>query len=506
MNTNAKPVVTCKFLGAVGTVTGSKYLLSIGDRDILIDAGIYQGEKHWRLKNWEQFIPAPSTISDILITHAHADHVGFLPVLVQQGFKGTIWATAATVELAKIVLRDAGNLQLQDARNAQKGGYSKHEEPLALFTPDDVEKTLKHFKAVPFDRDIDFGGFSARWVHAAHILGSASILLTVAGERILFSGDLGREDPTLLRPRGKTPQADWVIMESTYGDRTHLTPELPHEDMARAIRDTAARGGKVLIPAFAIDRTEAVLAQLVEMMRDERIPSLPVFVDSPMGLRALDVYQEFADEEMRREIDVSDFMGMPRLSQMLSTEQSKKINTFKGPCIIVTSSGMLEGGRVLHHLQRLLPDAKNCLIITGFQASGTRGRKIVDGASSVKMHGWYVPVRAQIVQDREFSAHADKNELLRWLAQVGEPDDVSTEEVPSDEVPGEEVPADELPREEVPGGEVSAERREPRGIFLTHGEHRAAYALAQSIKEELGWNVVLPEFGEIVRFQPHFEG
>lgn len=465
-------LVSCRFLGAAGTVTGSKYLLEIDGRKVLVDAGMYQGEKKWRVKNWEPFSPSPQTITDILVTHAHADHVAYLPVLVKQGFRGSIWATRATIKLAEIVLRDAGNLQVNDAKSAKKGGYSKHENPLALFTPEDVEKTLQYFRPVEFDTEVDFGEFSARWVPASHILGSASILIKTGGTRILFSGDLGRENPYLLKPRGKTPAADWVIMESTYGDRLHEVAEVPHEEMARAIRDTAARGGKIVIPAFAIHRTESVLAQLVSMMREGRIPDLPVFVDSPMGLRALSVYEEFADEEMRSGIDKEDFLGIPQLKQMLSVEDSKKINEFKGSCIIVTSSGMLEGGRVLHHLQRLLPDPKNCLIITGYQAVGTRGRKLLEGAESIKMHGWYVPVRAEVTQDREFSAHADRDELLRWVAQVGQGDD----------------------------GEAG---KAPHAVFSTHGEPRAAQALGERIKQKLGWNVVVPQFGEVVRLAPN---
>ncbi len=463
---SGQPVVTCQFLGASGTVTGSKYLLNIDGRNVLVDAGMFQGEKRWRLKNWDNFIPPARKITDILVTHAHADHVAYIPALVKQGFRGRIWATRGTIELAEIVLRDAGHLQLQDAKFAKRGGYSKHEEPLPLFTPDDVEVALSYFVPVDFDEDVDLDGFTARWVRAGHILGSASIHLDIAGMTVLFSGDLGRDEPPLLIPRSAPPHADWVIMESTYGDREHETPEPAHETMAKAIRETAERGGKVLMPAFAIDRTEAVLHQIVMMIREGRIPSLPVFVDSPMGLRALDVYRKFADSELREDIDVDDFTGIPQLTEARTQDASKRINHFKHSCIIVTSSGMLEGGRALHHLERLLPDEKNCVIITGYQAQGTRGRKLIDGAKNLKMHGWYVPVRAQVVQDREFSAHAGQRELVRWVAQT------------------------------------QPEGGQPHAVFLTHGEPLAAEALYDQIDEQLGWNVAIPQYGEKVALSP----
>lgn len=464
--TQSGPVVTCTFLGAAGTVTGSKYLLNIDGRNVLVDAGMFQGEKQWRLQNWEPFVPPARTITDILITHAHADHVGYLPALVKQGFRGTIWATRGTLALAEIVLRDAAHLHMQDAQFAQRGGYSKHEDPQPLYTPDDVEETLTLFQTVEFDEDVDLDGFTARWVRAGHILGSASIHLDVAGTTALFSGDLGREEPPLLIPRTQPPAAQWVFMESTYGDREHERPRRPHETMADAIRRTVERGGKVLMPAFAIDRTEAVLHALTQMMREDRIPHVPVFVDSPMGLRALDVYRDMANEELREDINLDDFLGIPQLTEARTTDDSKRINYFKHSCIIVTSSGMLEGGRVLHHLERILPDQKNCLIITGYQAAGTRGRKLIDGARNLKMHGWYVPVKAEVVQDREFSAHAGQRELLNWLGETQEP-----------------------------GGE-------PHAVFLVHGEERAAQALSELIAEEYGWNTVIPQFGEVVRLSP----
>jgi metallo-beta-lactamase family protein len=410
-----------KFLGGAGTVTGSKYLVAEGRRQILVDAGVFQGEKQFRELNWAPFPVAPRSLEMILVTHAHTDHVGYLPVLVKNGFTGEILATEATCELAAIVLRDAAFLAERDAEHAATHGYSKHEPPLPLFTEADAERTIRQFRAIDYDTDVDLGsGWTARWTRAGHILGSASIRLATPDASVLFSGDLGRAEHPVLRSREIPPGADTVLIESTYGDREHFEPSGPvHEPLAELIRRTARRGGSVLIPAFAVDRTEVVLQTLTELLRADRIPELPVFVNSPMALAALDVYRDrrFAGE-LRPDLDVGGFIDLPHLREVRSTEESIKLNTPKMPCIIISSSGMATGGRVLHHLEHLLPDSRNAVVLAGYQAEGTRGRALLGGAQHLKMHGRQVPVRAEILADEEFSVHADASELLDWLGAL----------------------------------------------------------------------------------------
>ncbi|MHA6510253.1 MBL fold metallo-hydrolase RNA specificity domain-containing protein [Tessaracoccus sp. Y1736] len=449
---------TLTFLGAAGTVTGSKYLLTIDGRRILVDAGMFQGEKQWRTQNWAHFPVDPASISDVLLTHAHADHTSYLPALVKHGFRGPIWCTEATARLAEIILRDSGRLQEQSVRDALKGGYSKHEPPEALYTSAHVEDTLPLMRPVPWDEDVDLDGVLARWVRAGHILGSASVHVSFGGRSVLFSGDLGRHDHPILKPRETPPGADVVLCESTYGDREHLEPELAHEPFAEAIRRTVARGGQVVVPAFAIDRTETVLHALVQLTREGRIPQVPVVVDGPMSIAALAVYADESLGELADDITLADFTDLD-LSEAREAKDSKKLNLRTEPMIIVSSSGMAEGGRVLYHLQRLLPDPRNTVVLTGFQAEGTRGRALEDGAHTVKINGRYVPVKAEIVRDHEFSVHGDASDLLDWLRALG---------------------------------------REPETVFVTHGEPAAAATFARRIEDELGWVAVVPRFGEVV--------
>lgn len=465
---------TLTFLGAAGTVTGSKYLLTIGSRRVLVDSGMFQGEKKWRLMNWEEFPVDPASISDLVLTHAHMDHVGYLPALTRAGFDGPIWCTEGTRQLAEIVLRDGAKLQEQEAEDANRGGYSKHDPALPLYTTEDVEAMLDQFVSLEYDTEFELtgnerDGFTAdpgetvtiRLTRAGHILGSASVNVWTPSASVLFSGDLGRHDHPVLKPREIPAGAPVVLIESTYGDREHPEPpNLPHEGFADVIRRTIARGGSVLVPAFAIDRTEIVLKIISDLEREGRVPDVPVYVNSPMGVRALRVYQSLTDE-LRDDLDPTDLVHIPDLTAVESAEDSKVLTGAGGhpPAVIISSSGMATGGRVLHHLEQMLPDPKNAVVLTGYQGVGTRGRQLSEGVDQIKMFGKYIPVRAEIYHDREFSVHADCSDLLDWLKEL-EP--------------------------------------KPEQVFCVHGEADAAAAFAARIKAELGLNAVVPTHGEVV--------
>ena len=413
--------VKLTFGGGAGTVTGSKYLVNSDDRRILVDAGVFQGEKRLRELNWTPFPTAPESIDTVLITHAHTDHVGYLPVLVRNGFHSEVLATQATCELAEIVLRDAAFLAERDAEHAASHSYSRHQPPLPLFTAADAERALDRMRVIDFDTEVSLGhGLAAAWTRAGHILGSASIRLGTPTGSVLFSGDLGRATHPVLRPREIPAGADVVLIESTYGDREHHEPSGPeHEPLADLIRRTAKRGGSVLIPAFAVDRTEVVLQTLTDLLHAGRIPELPVFVNSPMALAALRVYTSATHaDELRPDLDPRSFVDLPGLREVRSTEESIKLNDPKVPCIIISSSGMATGGRVLHHLEHMLPDDRHSVVLVGYQAEGTRGRLLADGVRSLKMDGRNVAVRAEILRDEEFSVHADRSELLDWLGAL----------------------------------------------------------------------------------------
>ncbi|WP_402469430.1 MBL fold metallo-hydrolase RNA specificity domain-containing protein [Isoptericola aurantiacus] len=451
--------VSLTFLGGAGTVTGSRFLIDSGDRRLLVDCGLYQGERRWRRKNWDPFPVPPRTIDDVVLTHCHLDHCGFLPALVRDGYEGSIRMTEGTAALTAIVLRDSANLQERDADLARSGGWSRHDPPLPLYTVADAERAIGRFATVPFDVDLDLGAGSAvRLVRAGHVLGSASVLARVGPAQVLFSGDLGRTEHPVLRPRADPPSARAVVIESTYGDREHHDPPRSHAAFADAVRRTIRRGGVVLVPAFAVDRTELVLHALSGMVRDGRIPPVPVFVDSPMALAALEVYDR-AEVAGELRPGLAKFVDLPSLHAARTPEESMALNSPRQPCIIVSASGMASGGRVVHHLRHLLPDRRNCVVLTGYQAIGTRGRMLHDGAHEVKMMGRYIPVKAEIVEDQEFSVHADASELIDWLGRMSEP---------------------------------------PEVVYVVHGEAHASAALADRVRDEVGCLAVVPRPGEKV--------
>ena len=453
---------TLTFLGAAGTVTGSRFLLESDRARVLVDAGLYQGLPVLRRRNWEPFPVDPASIDDVVLTHAHLDHTGYLPKLVHDGFRGGVTCTAETAELAAIVLRDSAHLQEEDATYANQLGFSKHHPALPLYDRHDVERTLPLLRPVALNRPLRLGQAGKVTLRpAGHILGSSTATLAVDGHRVLFSGDLGRCHHPLLRPPADPPRVGTIVVESTYGDRCHPAPD--PSVLAGAVRRTIERGGSVLIPAFAVDRTELVLLELRRLMRSGEIPRVPVFVDSPMALAALDVYRRAlasASEQLRPELaGVRGIFESGDLHATHTAEESRRLNRPAFPSIVISASGMAAGGRVVHHLARQLPDHRNTVILTGFQAEGTRGRRLLDGAREVKIHGRYVPVKAEVVSVPDFSVNSDADETLGWLQRA-----------PS----------------------------APRTVYVVHGEPPAAARLAERIRSELGWCAIVPTYGERV--------
>jgi metallo-beta-lactamase family protein len=445
------------FLGAARTVTGSKYLLEHSGTRVLFDCGLFQGLKELRLRNWDEFPVPPSSLDAVVLTHAHLDHVGYLPRLVARGFKGRVFCTAGTMDLCRLVLPDAGRIQEEDARQANKHHYTRHHPALPLYTEVDAHRALTHLQPMGFHREIEVApGVTIDFRPAGHLLGSAFIVARLhGGHTILFGGDLGRYGRPVLPDPDPPVQADVVLVESTYGDRDHFEDD-EGEALATIVRETAARGGKVIIPAFAIGRVEELLYWLRRLEQERRIPVLPVFVDSPMATEALRYYTARVSEldpDMRPERrDVSTF-ATARFQTIASPQQSKELTASRRSAVVISASGMATGGRVLHHLEAALPDAKNTVLFVGYQAAGTRGRSLVDGAREVKIHGHWVPVHARISKIDSMSAHADRGEILRWLGQLPAP---------------------------------------PSQICLVHGEPAPMDSLKAAIVQKLGWQPRTP--------------
>lgn len=455
---------TIQFLGAAGTVTGSRFLLEFQGTKVLVDCGMFQGLKELRLKNWADFAVDPATIDAVVLTHAHLDHCGYLPRLVKLGFKGKVFLTEYTGKLAEVILRDSARIQTEDAKWAAKKGFSKHNPPLALYAEHDVDQTLKLFEPQDFETRVQVATETFVTFHpAGHILGASFLELEFFGKRLLFTGDLGRPDHPLLEAPGSIPlgQFDAIVTESTYGDREH-TPTT--DDFATVINSTIDRGGSVLIPAFAVDRTEVILVHLRELVETGKIRQVPIYADSPMALKALAFYRDAINKhshEIRDDIaeawEGRDPFDPGTLVELVTVDESKTINNPVTPCIIISASGMATGGRVVHHLRNMLPNPKHTVILVGYQAVGTRGRNLLDGAEEVRMHGEMVPVKAQIGNVQEFSVHADANELLTWIG----------------------VAKDRI-----------------KQAFVVHGETGAAESLGQRIESELGIRATTPQDAE----------
>jgi metallo-beta-lactamase family protein len=466
-----------QFLGAAGVVTGSKHLINTssngsdgGGIQVLIDCGLFQGQKEWRERNWQD-LPIPVRDLDaVILTHAHLDHSGWIPRLVKEGFQGPIFATPATIDLCSILLPDSGHLQEEDAAFHNKRKSSKHSPALPLYTSQEAEDCMKFFRPVDFGQTQQLQpDFAFRFVRAAHIVGSSMVEITLGGRRLLFTGDIGRVHDSQIAPgrvvhSGPTEgeSADLLVMESTYGNRLHPTTD-PRPELARRVRETVQRGGCVIVPAFAVERTQKLLFMLKELMESGQIPRVPVHTDSPMAIHAVNIFlkytEEFGDETKQLIARYGSPLTWDGFYFDATPAESKKINDSHYPMIIVSSSGMCTGGRILHHLMQRLPDPRNLVVFIGFQSPGTRGFSIKDGAREVKMYGEVVPVRAQVAALEQFSDHADPPELLEWLHTFP---------------------------------------KAPSQTYLVHGEPAAAAALRASITQELGWRVDVAQFMEKV--------
>jgi metallo-beta-lactamase family protein len=454
------------FLGAAGTVTGSKYLVEAEGNRLLVDCGLFQGLKELRLRNWAPLPQKPPTFDWCVLTHAHLDHTGYLPRLVRDGFRGPIFADLATIELCNLLLPDSAHIMEEDTQNAQRGGYTKHDPALPLYTAAEVEPVLNAFREIPRSDSFTISPqFTVRPHDAGHILGSSSLELTITenGKKtvVLFSGDVGRYDQPILKNPEAPPRCDVLLCESTYGDRDHPA-DSPEDALADVVNRVAKRGGVIVMPAFAVGRTQTIMYIIRELENANRIPRLPVFVDSPMAISVTDLYMRHHEDHDLAFITESK-NGNPldahTVHYMRTVEDSKKINDVKTPAIIISASGMATGGRVLHHIAQRAPDSRNAILLAGFQAEGTRGRALEEGAKTLRMYGEDVPVAAEVINLRQFSAHAGKSELMRWLAGLPAP---------------------------------------PRQTYLVHGEPAASAALKFTIESNFRWRVSLPAYLQTV--------
>jgi metallo-beta-lactamase family protein len=447
------PDMRITFLGGTGTVTGSKYLLEAGKRKILVDCGLFQGYKQLRLRNRAPLPISPREIDAVVLTHAHIDHSGYLPLLYKQGFRGRVYCTAGTRDLCAIVLPDSGYLQEEEAAYANRRGYTRHSPAQPLYTKQDAERSLKSLFPIRFHEPVRIrSGPTIELLPSGHILGGSMVRVTQGSTTLLFTGDLGRPSDLIMKPPESVTQADYLVIESTYGDRLHATGDAM-EFLAGVINRTHKRRGMLIVPSFAVSRAQLLLYLIYRLKRARRIPDMPVYLNSPMAANVNKIYRRYRHEHR---LDDDDCNGMFEVAHTVaSVEESKRLNHLTEPSIIVAASGMATGGRVIHHLKAYAPGSRNTILFPGFQAGGTRGAAIISGAESVKIHGEYVPVRAEVAVMEHLSAHADQNELLGWLA-----------------------------------GFTTA----PKMTFVTHGEPAASDTLRQKISEKFGWTCTVPEY------------
>ncbi len=446
-----------EFLGATGTVTGSRYLVHVAGKRLLVDCGLFQGYKQLRLRNWAPFPADPKSIDAVILTHAHLDHSGYLPLLARNGYGGPVYCSGATAALCGLLLPDSGHLQEEDARYANRKGFSKHRPALPLYTQQDARRCLTQLRPLEFDTDTEImPGIRVRLRPSGHILGAAMVQIHCQGRTLLFSGDLGRPNDLVMRPPAHISSTDFLVVESTYGNRAHEADD-PLDRFADVVSRTAARGGVVVIPAFAVGRAQSLLYAVHLMKSASRIPDIPVYLNSPMAVDATALYHRHRTEHRLTEAECKAMCTAARFVN--SVEESKSLNARRGPMVLISASGMVTGGRVLHHLKAFAPDPRNSILLSGFQAGGTRGAAIAAGAESVKIHGEHIPIRAEVAMLTNLSAHADRREILDWLGHFASP---------------------------------------PRATFITHGEPVAADGLRQSIEETMKWSCRLPEYRERV--------
>lgn len=449
-------MLTLTSLGGAGTVTGSKHLVTNDNKRILIDCGLFQGLKNLRELNWASLPVAPSSIDAVVLTHAHLDHSGYLPKLVRDGFRGRIYSTAATRDVAELILKDSGHLQEKDAENANRKGFSKHKPALALYGIRDAERALEFFSPEPFDKSVRLpGNATLTFRQAGHILGAAIAELEWAGRRIAFSGDLGRyNDPVLPDPAAVTA-ADYVVIESTYGNRIHDAVD-PTEALGSVIERTTARGGTVVIPAFAIGRAQSILYHLWKLRTHGRLRKVPIYLDSPMAIDATDLLHAHRSNHRLHPDECNAVCSIATYTR--DVDGSKAITANRFPKVVISASGMATGGRVLHHLKAFAPDSRHTILFSGFQAAGTRGRAMLQGAREIKIHGEWIAVRAEVADLSMLSAHADANEVMRWLTGF---------------------------------------RRAPSRVFIVHGEDEASEALRVRIDRALGWSAAVSRQNQV---------
>ncbi|MBY0272622.1 MAG: MBL fold metallo-hydrolase [Alphaproteobacteria bacterium] len=446
-----------QFIGATGTVTGSKYLLNAEGQKILVDCGLFQGLKELRLRNWASLPLNPAEIKCVFLTHAHIDHTGYVPLLVKNGFRGKIYCSHGTLELCKILLPDSGYLQEEDANFANRHGFSKHKPALPLYTLKEAEESLKYFHPLDFDAPYELGkDLSFTLFPAGHILGASMIQVKDKERTLLFTGDLGRPNDLIMKPPRTVEKTDYLVLESTYGDRIHGAED-PKDEIAKVINRTAARGGVTIIPSFAVGRAQAVLYIVDQLKHEKKIPDIPVYLDSPMARDATDLYCAFGDEHR---LSTKECTLMCRVAKVINTQdESKALDEKQIPKIIVTASGMATGGRVVHHLKAFVFDLRNTVLFVGYQAAGTRGEAMVNGVERIKMHGEMFPVHAEIVKLDSLSAHADSEEIMAWLKNF---------------------------------------KHAPKEVFLTHGEPSQAEALRSKITDKFKWKCRIPQYLERV--------